>query len=989
MSMSLQYTSEQKQAIAHREGNLLIIACAGSGKTEVISQRIAQMVNEGVRRNEIVAFTFTDRAAHELKARIRKHLEQINPDSPSLGDMYVGTIHSFCLQLLKEIDPKYRNFEVLDEVRQAAIIAANYKYFPDSNTGIGLDLLRLQVRGKSYWETLKQFTTSLSVKHLKGIATQDIVNESFRNAVERYEKLVYGKPNYFFDFDTIVNELVNLIKNNPVELEKIRSKFQHLIVDEYQDIDPRQEELIKLLTDTGSSMSLCVVGDDDQAIYGWRGADIKNILKFQERYPDVTRIELVNNFRSTHAIVEIANAAVRNDRLSTRLNKNMTARFWESESNGEKRLVERMTEKGDIHQQKFQSDIEEAEWVASRIKALRGTIVQEKDGSERAIDYIDMSILLRSVRSSGQVFIDALQKQDIPFIVKGTHGLFSNKEVLLVYSGFCQLAKYDFSYKDLNGDLKKYNVDESREFIRTTINELKDCGAMPNADANNFIGWIAETRARLHTQSLPKEERAKQESGRIYPQDLFQEMLEKLGARSGENPWGEKVLYNLGRFSNLLTQFESVHQWVTPKRLGSLCLFLGGWAAIHADDRVTDEVVNPNAVQIMTVHASKGLEWEVVFIPRISSGNFPSSRRNAGVETFFTPDEFNPKELAGGDDGERRLWYVAITRCRKFLHISSQDKVGKKPSNFFKEIRHDYIQKDNSDPAQRRFGIPTPPIETELLPTSFSDLNYYWKCPFDYQMRKMMGFGPSVKQDFGYGQQVHNILAEIHQRASDYLADEPLITQEELVSLIHDRFNLRYTRGEPFEILKSAALKSVSRYLTEYPDSITLSLEAEKPFEFLEQQSGALISGTIDLLERVYFDALADQEVRTPVSVVDFKSQKWDDTEEGYKIYQDRKKDVTRQLILYATAVQSLEFDSDNGAYAHFLAPKPPSDQLRERGVEERFRVEISSEEQYKVQQEVAQAVAGIKSNKFPLTGCQTGRCKQCDFAKICPGSNP
>ena len=979
--MTLKYTPEQSQAIAHRKGNLLIIACAGSGKTEVISKRIAQMVNEGVSKQSIVAFTFTERASRELKTRIRSHLEDINPDDPSLGDMYVGTIHSFCLQLLKEIDTKYRNFEVMDDVRQAALITTNYHYYEDSGKGIGLKQLRTQTKSGRYWDALKYFTTTLNVIHLKKIDPKNLQNEDLRGAVQRYKELAQERPNYFFDFNTIIGELLNRL-SNPILLEEVRSKFHYLIIDEYQDVDPRQEELIRILSGDGTCMSVCVVGDDDQAIYGWRGADINNILNFEQRYPNVNRIELINNFRSTHAIVEIAHAAVR--KIDRRLSKEMSARYWNIEQNNTF-LAERMTELGDIHRRSFPSEEAEAMWVAERINYLRGIVIEEKDGSKRAIDYADMAILLRSVRSSGQVFVDALREQGIPYVVKGTRGLFSHDEVLLVQAAFCQLARINFSYTDMTGKFHPFTVDETRDFIRDTVQRLNERQQMLGADSGSLLEWIAKQREKLDRQNLPQEDR-NGISRRIYPQDIFQEMLEQLGASKGNQPWSEDILYNLGRFSHLLTQFESVKQWITPNDLTSLCLFLGGWAVDKTDDGGVDEITTPNAVQIMTIHAAKGLEWSVVFVPRISSSNFPSHFRNRGPETFLKSEEFDRSEYAGGDAGERRLWYVALTRCRKFLHISSLDKRGKKPSDFYKEIKHDYVREDGNDITPRLRDNPTPPVDTELLPTTYSDLNYYWKCPFDYQLRCLMGFGPSVKQDFGYGQQIHNILAKIHQLLAQDSQARLTITKNFLETLVDEQFNLRYTREEPLEALKNAAKRSIVRYWEYYGHLAELSFEAEKPFEYVDRQSGVLISGTIDLLEMV--DSGGQQDDPIPVRVVDFKSQKWEKDTQGY---QERKKDVIRQLRLYAAAVHhSLGYDPDNGAAAHFLAPEPPDSELIKQGVEERFTVDVGDEYQNQVREEVRQAVEGIKSRSFPLTGNKSNpsRCPKCDFKKICPGGS-
>src|SRR5882672_8764909 len=193
--MKKKYTADQDRAIAHRDGNLLILACAGSGKTEVISRRIALLAKEGTPKSSIIAFTFTERAAGELKLRIREHLEEVLPDDPALGDMYVGTIHSFCLQLLKEIDPAFRKFEVMDEARQAALIMTNFHHFPDSiSPGLGLNHLRQNTRSGGYWDTISVFLNTLNVVHQKQIGIQRIKDTHLKTAIERYQKIAHGYP---------------------------------------------------------------------------------------------------------------------------------------------------------------------------------------------------------------------------------------------------------------------------------------------------------------------------------------------------------------------------------------------------------------------------------------------------------------------------------------------------------------------------------------------------------------------------------------------------------------------------------------------------------------------------------------------------------------------------------------------------------------------------------------------------------------------------
>ena len=910
----MKYTPEQSEAIAHRHGNLQILACAGSGKTEVISRRIGELVAGGVPKGAIVAFTFTERAADELKVRIRTHLEDILPDEPALGDMYVGTIHSFCLQILRELNPEFRRCEVMDEARQAALIMSNFPKSESPDRGIGLNRLRERTRTKGYWDTIRTFISTISVTHQKEIDINKIEDEALRDCIERYQRIAYGYPNFFFDFDQIIAKLIAELKGHPDHLGGLRERFQHLVVDEYQDIDDRQEELIALLSNSGTDVYLTVVGDDDQAIYGWRGARIRNILTFAQRYQNVTQIKLTHNFRSTHAVTEIADAAVRKIPDTQRLSKDMEARHWDEL---EGKFVETMAQQGDVRVRSFATEEDEARWVADRIHELHGVLIEEREGEERAIDYADMAILLRSVRGSGKVFSETLQRRGIPVVVKGVGGLFDHDEVLLIQATFCLLARSEMLIAD-EGQTVRMGELEIRDFIRSKIRHLRDSvNAMPRVNESQYLEWIAAKREELDKRSLERERRGRL-ARRIYPQDIFQQMLQVLGSDRGPEPWPMHVLYNLGRLSGLITDFEAVHQWVTPGNLKALCIFLGGWATRQVDEGGLEETVTPNAVQIMTVHAAKGLEWPVVFVPRVSSANFPSSYRNRGPATFLSVDLFDASEYAAGDEGERRLWYVALTRCRRFLNVSSPDRRHKRPTGYFKDIHHDIVSRDD-EAINLKKGEATPPSGTELLPTTYTELNYYWRCPFEYQLRALMGFQPGVSESYGYGQQIHNVLAEVHQSARD---GKPL-SSDQISELVERRFHLRYTRdGEahkPLTLLRESAKKSIRRYLDSYPDTTMFVLEAEKPFEFVDRETGALISGTVDLIQRIETTP-DDSEQRIPVAIVDFKAHRWGDADSFLR----RKKEVEAQLRLYSVAVgQSWGFNPKGGlcSFPQSIAP--------------------------------------------------------------------
>ncbi|WP_419162362.1 UvrD-helicase domain-containing protein [Candidatus Palauibacter sp.] len=968
----MQLTDAQREAVTFDSGNLLILACAGSGKTETLACRAARMVQDGVPRGSIVAFTFTEHAATELKHRIRRRVEEAIPEEPALGDMYVGTIHAYCLQILRKRDPRCRIFEVMDETRQAALIAANFVRFPGGD-GIGLDRLRTRTRSRTYGETLSTFLATLNVIHQQQIDIDNIGDTVLASAVRRYREIAHDHPNYFFDFNNIIDRMIDFLQSNSAVLGEIRAELQHLFVDEYQDVDDRQEELIRLLTDGGRNPSLTVVGDDDQALYGFRGAKVDNILDFEKKYPDVRVVRLEDNFRSTHAIVSIADEAVR--RVSKRINKEPKARIGAADGS----LQERFADPGDILLETFPSEEAEAQWVADRIQVIRGTRFRENDGTERGLDYGDMAILLRSVRSAGAPFAEALRDRDIPVVVTGTGGLFDNEEVRLVQAAFSLLARADFALPNESGGIRLLSTAETREFVRRAVSALRDNRRLgPSANSTHLLSWLDRKRAELGQRAVARTERSRGLGARIYPQDIFQQMLRELGARA--DSWPESTMFNLGAFSNLLTQFESVHQWITPARLKSLVLFLSNWATRHVDEGGVSELAALNSVKIMTVHAAKGLEWPVVFLPRISSRVFPSSLRTRPPETFLPSESYDPGPYVGGDDGERRLWYVALTRCAKFLHVSSLDRHGTRPTPYFREIDHDCVFPLGSAPPEHAHIEATPPADSNLLRTTYSDLAAFRRCEREYQLRALMDFSPGVGEQFGYGQRIHDILAEVHNMA---IRGET-ITPDVIRRLVVQRFHLRYTRGKPFDILQRAASDALVRYVERAGDTLSRARAAEKPFELIDRESGALIVGVVDLLERADDSALPSQ--REIIGLVDFKASRIRTMEE----YEETVDAALEQLQLYAVGV-SYAFDMEPAvATARILSPRPLPDELRTSGRDEWIKVAVDPEAQREAAAKLSDTVGllreRLQKRDFPTSGATRGKCGRCDFRTFCPG---
>jgi hypothetical protein len=302
----MRLTPAQSKAIEYRGRNLQLIACAGSGKTEVVAQRVVQLLTPGpaerlLPRN-IIAFTFTDKAAAELKERVVTRTREALGNIPGMAEMFVGTIHAFCLELLKSESPKYLKYEVLNEVQQTLFVDRHSRAsgLTQSTTLTGQSL-------KRYTDT-RSFITALNIlREDRPVAPQLLAGNTVMAQLPRYEQLLHDRG--YLDYSSILKETVAELKSNNGLRERLAVRIRHVIVDEYQDVNPVQESVVEELHRLGAGV--CVVGDDDQTIYQWRGSDVRNILSFEDRYPGVTQVRLEENFRSSEGVVAVARDFIR------------------------------------------------------------------------------------------------------------------------------------------------------------------------------------------------------------------------------------------------------------------------------------------------------------------------------------------------------------------------------------------------------------------------------------------------------------------------------------------------------------------------------------------------------------------------------------------------------------------------------------------------------------------------------------------------------
>lgn len=365
---------EQQAVVDHRGGDLQVIACAGSGKTESISRRIAALIADGAEPESIVAFTFTERAAAELKERVVERVAERMGAAfrDRLGPMYVGTIHGYCFRILQDHVPRYGNFDLLDPNRHAGLLSREYR------------TLKLSRLGARHWQPIRDFAQTVDVMGNEMISVDDLGDIPLADCVRDHRALL--ERYRLMTFSMMVQAAVEVLDDLEI-FERVHGRLRHLVVDEYQDINPAQEALIEKLA-TGD-VELCVVGDDDQSIYQWRGSDVSNIVEFTHRREGATAITLDANRRSHAPIVRAASAFARS--IPGRLDKEMVP----VRPDGDRPIIP------------WKADTAEAEatLIADAIARMRA----------QGRPYRDIAVLYRSVRGSAPPLLDALDARGIPY----------------------------------------------------------------------------------------------------------------------------------------------------------------------------------------------------------------------------------------------------------------------------------------------------------------------------------------------------------------------------------------------------------------------------------------------------------------------------------------------------------------------------------------------------------------------------------------------
>lgn len=902
------------------QGNVQIIACAGSGKTEFVSERIAFQIANGIAKpSEIVALTFNDAAAEELKFRVRDKIKELLGQQPDIGDIYIGTIHAFAFMILQEFVPEYRSFDMLDENSRKAF-AVSIRWNNELNiNGLYFGHLKTNYRvpfGQHAlnW-TLKTFLADVDFYREESIKDDCIVSNTFRQSLEVYQNKLNERR--FLDFSGILRLAVDKLETDDYALNKLRERYRFFTIDEYQDVNPIQEKLIRLVS---GQENVCVVGDDDQSIYQWRGADVSNIRDFEHNYRGVNIHKLEMNRRSHNRIVECAASFIsaNPNRLAKAIIANDT-----------------LSEDGDLYKIAFGKQDDEIQWIVDKIKSLYGTKYLDK-GNPRKLLYSDMVLLFRN-RSDAANYKNALEEANINVVYSGMGGLMEAPEIVAMLRVLRYIGE---SVKDEDND-----PNDSLTDIHAALIEIFSIGFNDfQSTINDIIEWC-KVQKRLSFQGL------------------YYKLLSAFGLNEmafHNDSADDVVLYNLGRFSQAISDYEGSRTYLSKNDILRFVEYVDTFVSNAYDEGSTNANEGLiDAIKIMTLHGTKGLGFPVVFMPSMISHRGGHER-----VTFLDPTKINFARYAGSEVDERRLYYVALTRAKKYLFLTTPGiKKGNKrrtpACNFWNEIDDKYfICQPIPDPTVREQCDIVRFDSDVRFPTNYSELSYYLSCSYDYKMRFIYGFNPELVQALGYGKQVHNLINLLHK---EFERTGEVPTSEIIAELVDAHFYMRYAAEKQTEILKKSCTNSLNNYLSLFNEDFSLAVKTEQAFE-MDFENKALIAGSIDLLSR----ANGDESV---LEVIDFKTGKQQSQfEEKY----------AHQVVLYTIAAREVLQRNVEKAYLHYIDASADATK--------RVEVDVSEDKIKETRNLLNSGIDGIISNQFPRKASHHN-CQKCDWSTICPKS--
>jgi len=643
MNLENNLNDKQLEAVKHTEGPLLILAGAGSGKTKVLVHRIAYLIEHmGVSPYNIMAITFTNKAAAEMRERVERII-------PNVGSsIWVMTFHASCVRMLRRFIDRIgydNNFSIYDTEDQKTLIKRIYK---------NLNLDPKIIKEKTAIRAISSYKDELTSPEEALRQTNDFYDRQIINIYSEYQKAL--KQNNALDFDDIIVKCVELLERDEEVREYYQEKFKYIMVDEYQDTNNAQFRLIKLLAD--KYKNLCVVGDDDQSIYKFRGANIFNILNFENVYKDAKLIKLEQNYRSKANILNVANAVIKNNK--GRKDKSL----WTANDSGEKiRVLE------------FENAAGEAEFIINEIK-------------QKASDYSEWAVLYRT-NAQSRLLEERCVLLNIPYQLVGGVNFYQRKEIkdVVAYLKILSNPNDDISLLRII-NLPKRGIGASsiaKISAYASLNSLSLWEVLSDIDNIEELSKL-KSKFSVFSESIEKLQEAKEKEESVA--DIIDFIMDEINYKASFLEEGTEEalarIENIEEFKNKAREYESTE----------LEAFLEDIALIADIDRYDED---SKRVTLMTLHAAKGLEFPYVYMSGMEEGLFPSSM------SLFTGDESDVEE-------ERRLCYVGITRAKKELcmtfakfRMQNGDMRYGTLSRFVTEIPSEFVQSNAKSRSRSDF----------------------------------------------------------------------------------------------------------------------------------------------------------------------------------------------------------------------------------------------------------------------------------------------
>lgn len=938
--------NEQLQAVNHTTGPLLVVAGAGTGKTEVLTRRIVNLCISGTAKpSEILALTFTDKAASEMQNRVDVAMPL------SYDSIQISTFHGFCEKLLREFGVEIglpSKFKIASTPQQWMLLRQNifdlnlkyHRPLGNPTKFIG-DLLSLFSRAKDEAQTPQDYLSFASKLSLTAESPEEQEEATkqieLAEAYQKYQELLVQED--MLDFGDLILYSIKLLKERASVRATVQERYKFIMVDEYQDTNFAQNELVSLIA--AKNQNICVVGDDDQSIYKFRGAAVSNILGFEKQYPGAATVVLSKNYRSKQEIIDLAYKVIQNnnpDRLEHKngINKHLTAQ------NGSGGVVELL----------YQSDAEaEAEAVALKIEEL----INEKE-----YNFADIAILART-NASLDLFAATLRAHDLAFALVSARGLYNQPEVqdAIAYlkfltdpydsiSLFRVLSLPIFNLKAT--DLLAYS--HYAKLKNKTIFEILSQVDIPgvSAEGRDSITQFLELTASHMTAALIKS--PWWVAYLFYSETGYVKSL--LTPESAENT---RKINNINIFLKRIKEYETEEPTARAKDFITYLEFL-----IEAGENPAQaQIEDADVIKLTTTHSAKGLEFSVVFLVNLVNEKFPAKNRG---ETLPLPAGLIKEELPEGDfhiQEERRLFYVGLTRAKQELYLTYANKYSAKkeakPSRFLVELYGDNLPKDLPPAKLNTFDLhhaTTTPTATfdfvsHIKNLSFSHIDTFEQCPLKFKYRFVYNIPTPPEAALTIGNTVHNALRDYYELWQ--AGSKGDLTK--LLTCLEERW---VSEGFDSPAHEAQAKKEATEWLTNlYDQDISRAQTAPAYIEksFLLKIGDMPIKGTIDRV---------DQLGEGQFEIIDYK------TGEAKEL-----KDVAKnkQLELYALAF--------NEVFGHL--PEKLSLYFIKDG--QKVTVKKTAADLERTRRELVDVVERIKQSDFAPT--KNFLCSYCAFKPLCP----